>query len=293
MTKNVQWPEGKSLALSIVINVEEGSEACILDGDKGPEPVDELGAIPRKPIRAHGNESNYQYGVTEGWPRIHRLLKRFSIPATFTAAAVSLERAPQIAAAIREEGHEVASHGYRWLHQFKMDEDQEREFIQQAADSIERSTGQRPVGWLSRYLHTDNTRRLLQEEGFTYHMDDYSADEPFWAAVEGGSPMVIVPYAIDSNDMKFWTSPSLTPEAWLSYAKRSLDVLLAEGEEQARMMSLGLHLRIIGRPGRIWALEEFLTYASGKAGVWFTTRRAIAECFCEQNPDQELRPNLR
>src|SRR5690606_8807085 len=132
----------------------------IADGDRGPEPVDELGVTLKKPIRAHANESNYEYGIQEGWPRIHKLLRKYGITATFTAAAVSLERAPRIAAAIRDEGHEACSHGYRWMHQFFLDEAKEREFIRKAADSIERTTGQRPKGWLSRYLHTDNTRRL-------------------------------------------------------------------------------------------------------------------------------------
>ncbi len=294
MSSQFSWPNNAKLALSIVVNVEEGSESTIVDGDRGPEPVDELGVVPKKPIRVHGNESNYEYGIREGWPRVHKLLKKYDITATFTAAAVSLERAPEIAAAIVEGGHEACSHGYRWLHQYYMDEDKERQFIRDAVASIEKTTGQRPYGWLSRYLHTENTRRLLQEEGFLYHMDDYSADAPFWSAVDGSDePMVIVPYAIDSNDMKFWTSPSLTPEAWLQYAKNTFDVLYAEGADQPRMMSLGLHLRIIGRPGRIGALEEFLQYVSTKQDVWITTRKAIAETFAEQCADKTIRPSLR
>lgn len=288
------WPNGARLALSIVVNVEEGSESTIVDGDRGPEPVDELGVTLKKPVRCHGNESNYEYGLREGWPRIHRLLREFRINATFTAAAVSLERAPEIAAAIRSDGHEPCSHGYRWMHQFHMDEVAEREFIRRAVASIEASTGRRPRGWLSRYLHTDNTRRLLQEEGFLYHMDDYSADAPFWAPVEGSEqPMVIVPYALDSNDMKFWTAPSLTPQDWLDYAKRTLDWLYDEGATQPRMMSLGLHLRIIGRPGRIWALREFLAYAQARSDIWFATREQIAETFAAQNPEGGVRTPLR
>ena len=294
MTTVLAWPDNKRLALSIVVNVEEGSESTIVDGDRGPEPVDELGVTMKKPIRMHGNESNYEYGLREGWPRIHALLKKYNVTATFTAAAVSLERAPDIAQAIRDEGHEACSHGYRWLHQFYMDEAQEREFIQKAVASIEKTTGQRPYGWLSPYMHTENTRRLLQEEGFLYHMDDYSADAPFWAAVDGSDePMVIVPYAIDSNDMKFWTAPSLTPDMWLQYAKNTFDVLYAEGAEQARMMSLGLHLRIIGRPGRIAALEQFLQYVTSKPDVWITTRKAIAETFAAQCSEKIPRPSLR
>ncbi|WP_160153427.1 polysaccharide deacetylase family protein [Microbulbifer sp. ALW1] len=288
------WPKGARLALSIVVNVEEGSESTVLDGDRGPEPVDELGVVLKKPLRMHGNESNYEYGLREGWPRINALLKEFQIRATFTAAAVSLVRAPDIAATIREDGHEACSHGYRWMHQFHMDEEQEREFIRKAADSIEQSTGQRPQGWLSRYLHTENTRRLLQEEGFRYHMDDYSADAPFWGGVDGSAePMVILPYALDSNDMKFWTSPSLTPENWLAYAKRTFDVLYEEGAEQPRMMSLGLHLRIIGRPGRIWALRAFLEYVREKSDVWVATRGEIAQHFAQVCADQPPRPERR
>ncbi|GAA5525474.1 hypothetical protein Maes01_02044 [Microbulbifer aestuariivivens] len=294
MTKQVSWPNNAAVALSIVVNVEEGSESTMLDGDRGPEPVDELGVAPRKPIRAHGNESNYEYGIREGWPRIQALLERYQVPATFCAAAVALERAPQIARYIAESGDETCSHGYRWQHQFGMNEEQEREFIRKAVASITETTGKRPRGWLSRYLFTDNTRRLLQEEGFDYHMDDYSADEPFWAPVQGSdNPMLVLPYAIDSNDMKFWTSPSLTPEAWLSYACRTLDTLLEEGQTQTRMMSLGLHLRIIGRPGRIGALNEFLQYARSKEGVWFATRAEIADAFAAQVPQSQVREPLR
>ncbi len=277
------WPKGKRLALSIVVNVEEGSELSLRDGDKSPEPVDELGIAVKLPIRNYGNESNYRYGITEGFPRISRLLDEYGVTATFTAAALALERAPQIAEYIRGGGHEPCCHGWRWIHQFKLDEAAEREFIRKGVESIARTCGVRPVGWLSRYLHTEHTRRLLAEEGFVYHMDDYSADAPFWDTVDG-RPIVIVPYALDSNDMKFWTSPSLTPDAWLQYAIDTFDVLYDEGAEQPRMMSLGLHLRIIGRPGRIHALEQFLQYATSKADVWITTRQKIAEHFIASVP---------
>jgi peptidoglycan/xylan/chitin deacetylase (PgdA/CDA1 family) len=280
-----KWPKDKRLAMSIVVNVEEGSEYSVKEGDKGMEPVDELQVHLKKPMRNYGNESNYQYGINEGAPRIIKLLDKYQMPATWTAAALSLERAPHIAAAIRRRNDETCSHGYRWVFQFRMDENEERQFIKDAVTSIEKTTGKRPLGWLSRYLLTENTRRLLQEEGFLYHMDDYSADAPFWDAVQGtNEPMVIVPYALDSNDMKMWVAPSLTPDAWLKYAIDTFDVLYEEGAEQPRMMSLGLHLRIIGRPGRIGALEAFLKYVSEKPGVWFTTRQQIAETFQEQVP---------
>jgi allantoinase len=160
-----------------------------------------------------------------------------------------------------------------------MNEEQEREFIRKAVTSIEKTVGVRPYGWLSRYFHTDNTRRLLIEEGFAYHMDDYSGDVPFWdRATVPGQPIAIVPYQLDTNDMKMWTDPAMTPTQWLEYAKNCFDQLYREGEAgNPKMMSLGLHLRIIGRPGRIWALEEFLRHVTAKKDVWITTRHSIAQ----------------
>ncbi|MDP6709276.1 MAG: polysaccharide deacetylase family protein [Alphaproteobacteria bacterium] len=270
------WPEGGGLALSVVVNVEEGSEMSIAEGDKGPEPVDELGVALRRPIRNYANESNYLYGIKAGAPRVMGLLERYQVPATFTAAALSLERAPELARRIAEGGHEVCSHGWRWVHQFQMDETEEREFIQKAVQSIETTTGTRPYGWLSRYLYTENTRRLLIEEGFTYHMDDFSDDVPFWERADD-KPILILPYALDSNDMKMWTAPAYTPAQWLDYAVDTFDCLLAEGRTAPRVMSLGLHLRIIGRPGRIGYFERFLEHVQAQDGVWLATRKAIAD----------------
>jgi allantoinase len=278
--KPYAWPDNAQLALSIVVNVEEGAESTIADGDRGPEPVDELGIVLKKPIRNYGNESNYRYGLRAGAPRVMRLLKAHGITATFTAAALALERAPTLAREIVAQGHEVCSHGYKWVHQFHMKEDDERAFVRKAVESIRRTTGERPYGWLSRYLLTDNTRRILQEEGFLYHMDDYSDDQPFWDIV-AGKPMVIMPYALDSNDMKFWTDPALSTEQWLRYATDTFDWLYEEGRDAPRMMSIGLHLRIIGRPGRIGALQKLLAYVTARPNVWITTRRRIAEHFAK------------
>lgn len=277
------WPGSARLALSIVVNVEEGSELSVAEGDRGPEPVDELGITLKKPIRNFGNESNYQYGIKRGAPRVMDLLERRQLTATFTAAALSLERAPALTERIVAGGHEVCSHGWRWVHQFQMDEVKERDFINKAADSIERTTGTRPVGWLSRYLLTENTRRLLVEAGFGYHMDDYSDDKPFWEQA-GGKPILIMPYALDSNDMKMWTDPAYTPEQWYRYAVDSFDQLYREGENEARMMSLGVHLRIIGRPGRFVWFERFIDHVLSKGDVWITTRRSIAEHWTEHCP---------
>jgi allantoinase len=280
------WPEHKRLALSIVVNVEEGSELSIKEGDKGPEPVDELGVVVKAPIRNFGNESNYQYGINAGFARIAAQLEDFNVKATFTAASLALERAPHIARYIADFGHETCCHGWRWTHQFKFTESEEREFIRKGLVSIEQSTGTRPYGWLSRYLHTERTRALLAEAGFVYHMDDYSDDVPRWESVQlaDGSwrNIVILPYALDSNDMKFWTAPALTPDAWLQYAIDTFDVLREESEQRPKMMSLGLHLRIIGRPGRIGALRQFLQYVSTHDDVWITTRLNIAQHYASQ-----------
>jgi peptidoglycan/xylan/chitin deacetylase (PgdA/CDA1 family) len=283
------WPGGAKLAVSVILNVEEGAEQNIQDGDKGPEPVDELGAVPKRPMRVHGNESNYQYGIKAGWPRILALFDRYGLEPTVTAAALALERAPQVVADIRARGWEVAAHGYRWSHQFWMDEDKERAFITRARDSIAATTGQTPQGWLSRYLLTENTRRILAEEGFSYHMDDYSGDMPFWDLVETGTgtkPMVITPYAIDTNDMKMWVAPSLSPRDWARYAIDTFDALLAEARAgEARIMNFGLHLRIVGRPGRIAALESVLAHIAAHQGeVFVGARSAMVEAFRRQVP---------
>ncbi len=277
------WPGGAQLALSIVVNVEEGAEYNVLDGDKAPEVVDELGLSLRKPIRNLANETNYQYGIKRGAPRVLDTLAHRGIKATFTAAALALERAPQVAQRIAADGHEVCAHGYRWIQQHGFDEDRERAFIRKARDSIAKSCGAPPKGWLSRYLTTENTRRLLIEEGYSYHMDDFSDDLPFWDDVDG-KPIMIVPYATDTNDMKMWSAPAYMPRDWLDYLIDTFDVLYREGASAPRMMSVGLHLRIIGRPGRMAALSRFLDYVQSAKGVWFARRDAIAEHWAATHP---------
>jgi peptidoglycan/xylan/chitin deacetylase (PgdA/CDA1 family) len=281
------WPGNARLAMSFVVNVEEGAEASVADGDKAPEPVDELGIVLKKPMRSFANESNYRYGLVAGAPRVLDLFEANRIRATFTAAALALERAPELARRIVAGGHEVCSHGWRWVHQFQMDEAEERAFIAKAVESIAATTDTRPLGWLSRYLVTPNTRLLLAEAGFLYHMDDYSDDRPFWDTVEtsaGRRSILVLPYALDSNDMKMWTAPALTPAQWAEYAIDTFDVLYREGGAAPRMMSLGVHLRIIGRPGRIGALARFIDHVRRHDGVWIATRRDIAEHWAREHP---------
>ncbi len=287
MTMQFSWPGDARLAMSFVINIEEGSEMTVARGDKGPEPVDELGVALKIPIRNYANESNYQYGIRAGAPRVFGLFARHGIRTTVTAAAMAIENAPELANFINDGGHETCSHGWRWIHQFSYDEARERDFIDKAVTSIAATTGTRPYGWLSRYLHTDRTRRLLAEAGFEYHMDDFSDDVPRWDVVEtasGPKPIVIVPYALDTNDMKFWTAPSYTPQDWLDYAVATFDQLHAEGADGPKMMSLGLHLRIIGRPGRIGVLEKFIAHVKSHDDVWCATRLEIARHFAAAIP---------
>jgi allantoinase len=280
---NFSWPDDKRIAVSLVVNVEEGAEESIADGDRAPEPVDELQVIMSKG-RNLGNESNYQYGIRAGAPRVMRLLRDYGVTATFTAAALALERAPDLAKEIITDGHEVCAHGHRWAHQHWMKEDMERDFIRNAADSIEKTCGMRPSGWLSRYVLTENTRRLLAEEGYTYHMDDYSDDTPRWDVVDG-KPILISPYALDTNDMKMWMDPAYTPDQWEKYLIDTFDWLYAEcAESPNKMMSAGVHLRIVGRPGRMKALENFLAHSTAKDEVWFATRKQIADAYAAQVP---------
>lgn len=273
--------------MSFVINIEEGSEMSVARGDKRPEPVDELGVALKIPIRNHANESNYQYGIRAGADRVFGAFARAGIKTTVTAAAQSLEAAPRVAQMIVAGGHETCSHGWRWVHQFSYGEATERAFIAQAVESITATTGTRPFGWLSRYLHTDRTRALLAEAGFEYHMDDFSDDVPRWDVVEtvmGKKPIVIVPYALDTNDMKFWLAPGYTAQQWLDYAVDTFERLHAESADAAKMMSLGLHLRIIGRPGRIGALERFIAHVQAHSQVWCASRLQIARAFAAAVP---------
>jgi allantoinase len=245
--------------------------------------VDELGMFVKDPIRNYPNESNYHFGIKIGGSRVLRLLAQYGVTSTWTVCGQALELAPSLASAITAMGHEACSHGYRWQFQYRMDEDKERAFIRKAVAAIEHTTRQRPVGWLSRYLTTDNTRRILAEEGFLYHMDDFSDERPFWDA-PAGKPIIVMPYQIDTNDMKMWSDPAYTPRAWLDYVIDSFDMQYAEGGDMPGMLSVGLHLRIIGRPGRAAALEKFLQHITSKKDVWLATRRDIATYFAKQYP---------
>jgi peptidoglycan/xylan/chitin deacetylase (PgdA/CDA1 family) len=272
------FPEGKRLAISLVVNYEEGSERSFAMGDPDQETLTEWGHYPVPPgVRNLAMESMHEYGSRVGVWRILDIFKRHDVKSTFYACAVAFEQAPDVARAAVEEGHEICSHGYRWEEVFRLGEDEEREHIRLAVESFERVCGKRPVGWYCRYGPSTRTRRLLIEEGgFVYDSDSYNDEVPYFTEVDGHRHLV-VPYTPDANDFGFWAGNGMaTAEQFETYLRNSFDVLYAESERYPRMMSIGLHCRIIGRPGRSPSLDRFIDYAKGFDGVWFATREEIA-----------------
>jgi putative urate catabolism protein len=282
-----RWPGGARLAVQIVMNYEEGSEYAIGEGDGVSEtyltevPGATLGPGQRDLIV----ESVYEYGSRAGFWRLMRMFAERNLPITVFGAALALERNPAAAAAIRSAGHEVCCHGWRWIGFSNMDEAEEREQMQRAIASLERTIGERPYGWYCRYAPSLNTRRLVVEEGgFLYDSDGYNDDLPYWTRVRGKSHL-IVPYTLDNNDMKFSVAPGFTSgEGFFAYLKDAFDVLYREGARSAKMMSVGLHARLAGRPGRAAALERFLDYLKTYDDVWVCRRVDIARHWIANHP---------
>ena len=282
-TPEFSWPHDMRLAVSVVVNVEEGAEESVADGDRAPEPVDELQVVMSKG-RNFGNESNYDYGIRAGAPRVLKLLRDYGVTATFTAAALALERAPDLAKEIVADGHEICAHGYRWAHQHWMKEDMERDFIRKAAESIDKTCGKRPAGWLSRYVLTENTRRLLVEEGgFLYDSDAYNDELPYWTVVDD-KPHLVVPYSLTNNDVKFMRGYLGTAADYFAFHKDAFDMLYCEGAAAPKMMSVGIHMRITGHPARAAGLARFLDYVAGFDDVWVCRRDDIAKHWITTHP---------
>ena len=283
---HARWPGGARLALSFVLNYEEGGESTPLEGDLASEAFlhEVIGAPPTIGRRNLNTESMFEYGSRAGFWRIHRLFTKHRMPLTVYAVAQALERNPEAAKAMVEAGWEVASHGYRWIDHLEMPEDEEREHVRRAIETIERVTGQRPVGWYTGRI-SDNTRRLVVEAGgFLYDSDSYADELPYWVDVDG-APQLILPYTLDNNDFKFLlVNGFVTAEEFSTYLRDAFDVLYAEGATTPRMMSVGLHCRIVGRPGRIGGLERFLGYVAKHPDVWVTTRAEIARHWRETHP---------
>ncbi len=279
----IRWPNNARLAVSVVINYEEGSERSFAMGDPDQEPMTEWGSYPLPPeIRNLAMESMYEYGSRVGIWRILRVLQRHNVRSTFFACAVAFEKAPEVGRTAVEQGHEVCSHGYRWEEVFRLSEEEERAHIKMAIDSFVRTTGRRPVGWYCRYGPSTRTRKLVVEEGgFIYDSDAYNDDVPYYVEVDGKRHLV-VPYTPDVNDFRFWQANGpVNSEQFYSYLKDTFDVLYEEAGAHPKMMSIGLHNRIIGRPGRIPSLDNFLAYAKSKPEVWFATREEIAKWWLE------------
>jgi peptidoglycan/xylan/chitin deacetylase (PgdA/CDA1 family) len=281
----IGWPDRAKLAISLVVNYEEGSERSQAMGDADQEPVTEWGTYPfPETIRNLAMETQYEFGSRVGVWRILDVLAESGVKATFYACALAFEQHPAVAKAAAEGGHGIVSHGWRWEEVFRLSEAEEREHIRLAVESLERTTGRRPIGWYCRYGPSERTRRLLLEEGgFLYDCDAYNDDTPYFVEVAGRRHLVI-PYTPDCNDFNFWHSPGfVTGEHFYAYLKDAFDELYREGQAGAtRMMSVGLHTRIVGRAGRIGALRRFVEYAQGHEGVWFATRDEIARWWLEQ-----------
>lgn len=280
------WPGGARMALQIVLNFEEGGERCVLHGDDASEAfLSELvGAEPRPGVRHMSMESVYEYGSRVGVWRLRDLFRRYRVPVTVFAVGMAVERHPEAVRALFADGHEICSHGYRWIDYQHVDIETERAHMQQAITAIETVTGERPLGWYTGRT-SPNTRRLVAEEGgFIYHADDYSDDLPFWDPVSNGK-VLVVPYTLDANDMRFVTPQGFsTGDAFFAYLKDSFDVLYAESAEMPRMMSVGLHCRIAGRPGRVGAVERFLQYVRGFDDLWIARRVEIAKHWRSRHP---------
>lgn len=280
------WPGGAKLAVSLVVNYEEGSERNYALGDADQESVTEWGSYPfPEGNRNLAMETQYEFGSRVGVWRIMDVLEEAKVKATFYACALAFEQNPAVAKAAVAGGHGVISHGYRWEEVFRLSEAEEREHIRLAVESLERTTGKRPLGWYCRYGPSERTRRLLVEEGgFLYDCDAYNDDTPHFVEVAGKRHLVI-PYTPDNNDFCFWHSPGfVVGDQFLTYLKDAFDELYREGQRgQTRMMSVGLHCRIVGRAGRIGALRKFIDYAKSHDGVWFATRDEIARWWLEQS----------
>lgn len=280
-----QWPNGARLAVNFVINFEEGSEPSVQDGEGFTETglTEAHGLNQVAAGRDLAGESMFEYGSRVGFWRLRRLFVERGLPLTVFGCALALERNPPAAAAIRDSGFDVCSHGWRWIKHFELSEEEEREHICKAVASFTRSVGERPLGWYCRYGPGVNTRRLVVEEGgFLYDSDYYGDELPFWKTV-GGTPHLVVPYSLTNNDGKYAGSVG-TSDQWFSYIRDAFDMLYCEGATHPKMMSVGLHMRLIGHPARAAGLERLLDYMMQRKDVWITRRIDIARHWIETHP---------
>ena len=284
------WPGDARVAVQFVLNYEEGAENCVLHGDKASEQfLSEIIGAQAYPARHLSMESIYEYGSRSGVWRVLREFERRGLPLTVFGVSMALERNPDATAAFVELGHEIACHGWRWIHYQDVDEATEREHVRIAVDIIRRMTGSAPLGW---YTGRDSphTRELVVEHGgFLYDADYYGDDLPFWTRVttrDGREHMhLVVPYTLDSNDMRFASPQGFNSgDQFFAYLRDAFDVLYAEGQEAPKMLSIGLHCRLVGRPGRFRALQRFLDHVEKHDRVWVCRRIDIARHWIDRHP---------
>lgn len=275
---DVEWPNGSRLAVNFVLNYEEGSEYSLADGDDRTDATLTEVSQPRVPRgdRDLGAESMFEYGSRVGFWRLYRTFRDRGVPLTVFGCSLALERNPAAAAAIAETDWDVVCHGRRWVEHYLLHEDVEREEIAQAYDGIERLIGRAPEGWYCRYAPSIATRRLVVEHGgFTYDSDAYNDELPYWVQV-GERAHLVVPYSLATNDSKLIGGPLVTGRAFGDYLIDAFEVLRAEAEIHPRMMSIGMHARILGQPGRIVGLHAFLDHLDGRSDVWVCRRGDLA-----------------
>ena len=287
---HADWPGRARVAVQFVLNFEEGGENSVLHGDAGSEQfLSEMFNPAAFPARHLSMESIYEYGSRVGVWRILREFERRGLPLTVFGVGMALERCPDVTAAFRELGHEIACHGWRWISYQNVDEATEREHMARGMEAIERLTGERALGW---YTGRDSphTRRLVADYGgFEYDSDYYGDDLPFWLRVRrsdgGEAPQLVVPYTLDCNDMRFALPQGFSHgDPFFSYLRDAFDVHYAEGEERPSMMSIGMHCRLLGRPGRFLALQRFLDYIGQHDRVWVARRIDIARHWQRTHP---------
>ena len=281
----VKWPNNARIALQIVLNYEEGAENCVLHGDKHSEVFlsEIIGAQPVKG-RHINMESLYEYGSRSGFWRLHKLFQKKKIPITIFGVGMALEKNPEICKAIKDANYEVASHGWRWIDYQSVKKSEEKKHMKLAIKKIKEIFGERPLGWYTGRC-SPNTRDLVFEEGgFLYDSDSYSDDLPYWE-IRKKKKQLIIPYTLDNNDMRFVTNQGFnTGDHFFTYLKDSFDALYEEGKTNPKMMSVGLHCRLVGRPGRIQSLKRFLEYVLSHEDVWICKRIDIAKHWIKNYP---------
>lgn len=278
---NPEWPAGARLAINFVLNVEEGSEPSVPDGDGYSENRLTDSSVDLGSVRDLASEGLFEYGSRSGFWRVHRAFQERGLPLTAFACALALERNPEITDTIRDAGYDVCSHGYRWINHRTMSEAEEREQIARAVESFKSTLGHQPPGWYCRYGPSVNTRRLLVEHGgFSYDSDAYNDDLPYWSDVDGAAHLV-VPYSLTTNDAKLMT---MNGAQWADFIGDAADVLLAEGAERPVMMSIGLHSRIVGHPARTAGLLRVLDRIAALDDVWIASRVDIATHWARTHP---------